>query len=219
MSGTCRLHQRSFTTDRCISIFHGVLPTGQQPTALATSTDGVNFAEHRFPVIFTHPNRQNSWYGQSTSYARIVKDGALFIATFQGNGLGYNVQAAGVTTVAGLAMSEDGIHWRVAKRPLLANACGSRGPFAAILTSVWGRWLMLFEYKRRQGIAGAVSMGPDVTGPYEEIGTVIPGMTGITNMGWPFPVFLGHHLYLLYGAQLGKKGAIYASVVDWRDGL
>lgn len=200
-------------------LFHGVLPTGQQPTALATSPDGVTFKEYKFPVIFTHPNRQNSWYGQSTSYARIVKDGALFIATFQGNGLGYNVQVGGVTTVAGLEMSEDGIHWRVAKRPLIANACGTRGPFAPILTSLWGRWLMLFERKRFHEIGGAFSVGLDVMGPYEDIGTVIPVIPGISNMGWPFPVFLGHHLYLLYGAQRDKRGAIYASVVDWRDGI
>lgn len=124
-----------------------------------------------------------------------------------------------MTTVAGMAMSEDGLHWRVTKRPLMGNVCGTRGAFAPILTTLWGRWLMLFERKGYHDIGGAVSLGPEVTGPYEDIGTVIPARPGIRNVGWPFPVFLGDHLYVLYGGQMGKRGAIYASVVDWREGL
>ncbi len=196
--------------------FHGVMPTGQQPTALATSADGVNFKEFAFPVTSTHPNRKNHWYGQSTSYARVVKDGPLFIATFQGNGLGRNIQAGGVTTVAGMAMSEDGIRWRLSRRPLLGNTPGSRGPFAAILLQVWGRWLMLYEHKEMNTIVGAVSEGEDVAGPYEDIGTVIQSPEGIQNMGWPFPVFHDRKLYLLCGGQTSStQGAIYAFVMDW----
>lgn len=197
--------------------FHGVMPSGQQPTALSLSQDGVIFKEYQCPVIFAHSNRQNHWYGQSTSYARVIKDGGLFVATFQGNGLGYNVQAPGVTTVAGLAMSDDGIAWRLSTRPLMGNRPGSRGPFAPILLPLWGRWLMLFESKEHPGLAGAVSEGSDLMGPYEDLGMVMPPISGADKLGWPFPVFHEDHLYLLYGGKMGSGGAIFASVIDWRD--
>jgi hypothetical protein len=180
--------------------FHGVHPNGTQPTALATSTDGVHFEERIFPVMTTHPNRQNHWYGQSVSYVRVVKDGPMFIGTFQGNGLGENHQANGVTTVAGLVMSEDGIHWRLSKKPLLGNTPGSRGPFSSILVRLWGRWLLLFGDHR--GLSGALSEGPDVTGPYEDVGCLQE------SGGWPFPVFHEGKLYLLCAG-------INAYVIEW----
>ena len=180
--------------------FHGVHPTGTQPTALATSKDGVHFEERVFPAMATHPNRQNHWYGQSVSYVRVVKDGPMFIGTFQGNGLGQNDQAGGVTTVAGLVMSEDGIHWRLSKRPLLGNTPGSRGPFASILVRMWDRWLMLYNDDR--GLSGSLSEGSDVTGPYEDLGCVLE------SAHWAFPVFHEDKLYLLYSG-------INAAVVEW----
>lgn len=100
-----------------MKLAHSPTPLDGTPALFAFGdsgvADGISFTEHTCPVIHTHPNKANSWYGQSTSYARVVKDGGLFIATFQGNGFGRNVQVGGVTTVAGLAMSEDGIRWRV----------------------------------------------------------------------------------------------------------
>jgi hypothetical protein len=180
--------------------FHGVHELGSQPTALATSKDGLHFEERFFPIIETHPNRKNHWYGQSVSYVRVVKDGPMFIGTFQGNGRGWNEQADGVTTVSGLAMSEDGINWRLSKRPLLGNTPGSRGPFASILVRLWGRWLMLFNDHR--GLSGALSESSDVTGPYEDFGCVLE------SGHWPCPVFHEDKLYLLCGG-------INAAVIDW----
>ena len=77
--------------------------------------------------------------------------------------------------------------------------------------------MMLYEHKEMNCIAGAVSEGTDVTGPYEDIGAVIPSIQGIRGMGWPFPVFEEDKLYLLFGAQHGGRetGAIYASVMDF----
>ncbi|MCY3765407.1 MAG: hypothetical protein OXH06_08270 [Gemmatimonadetes bacterium] len=181
--------------------FHGVHTSGRQPTALATSRDGVHFEQKIFPIMTTHPNRKNHWYGQSVSYVRVVKDGPMFIGTFQGNGLGWNAQANGVTTVAGLAMSVDGIHWRLSKKPLLGNMPGSRGPFASILVRLWDRWLMLFNDDR--GLSGALSEGSDVTGPYEDMGCVLE------SGHWPFPVFHKDKLYLLCGG-------INAAVIEWK---
>ena len=180
--------------------FHGVHESGSQPTALATSKDGLHFEQRIFPIIGTHPNRRSHWYGQSVSYVRVVKDGPMFIGTFQGNGRGHNEQANGVTTVSGLAMSEDGIHWRLSKRPLLGNKPGSRGPFASVLVRLWGRWLMLFN--EDGGLSGAVSEGSDVAGPYEHIGQVIE------TAHWPFPLFHEGKLYLLCAG-------INAFVVEW----
>jgi len=202
--------------DQVYLYFHGSLPTMPQPTALALSDDGVNFEEYKCPVIFSHPNHTTSWYGQSTSYARIVKDGALFIATFQGNGLGRNIQAGGTSTVAGLAMSDDGINWRVAKRPLIGNPCGNRGPFGPILMPLWGRWMLIYEDKSETGMAASVSEGHDVAGNYESIGTIIPGPEGI-KLGWAFPIFHDDKLIFLYGLKKGSYGGIYASIVDWSD--
>lgn len=181
--------------------YHGVHPAGTQPTALATSTDGVHFVERIFPVMNAHTNRKNHWYGQSVSYVRVVKDGPMFIGTFQGNGLGENAQAKGVTTVAGLAMSEDGINWRLSKRPLLGNTPGSRGPFASTLVRLWNRWLMLYNDDR--GLSGSLSETSDVTGPYEDLGRVLE------SGHWPFPVFHEGKLYLLCAG-------INAYVIDWQ---
>ena len=180
--------------------FHGVHPKGTQPTSLATSRDGVHFEQRFFELMGTHPNRQNHWYGQSVSYVRVVKDGPMFIGTFQGNALGENDQANGVTTVSGLVMSEDGIHWLRSKRPLMGNKPGSRGPFASTLVRLWGRWLMLFN--EDGGLSGAVSEGQDVTGPYEHIGCVLE------SAHWPFPVFHEDKLYLLCAG-------INAYVIEW----
>ena len=180
--------------------YHGVLESGCQPTSLATSKDGVHFEQKVFPIVPNHPNRNNHWYGQSVSYVRVVKDGPMFIGTFQGNGRGHNEQANGVTTVSGLMLSEDGINWRLSSRPLQGNMPGSRGPFASILVRLWDRWLMLFNDDR--GLSGALSEGSDVIGPYEDYGPILE------RGHWPFPLFHEGKLYLLCAG-------INVYVIDW----
>ena len=115
---------------------------------------------------------------------------------------GHYYPKPGVRASSGLniAESEDGIHWRLSKRPLLGNTPGSRGPFSSILVRLWGRWLLLFGDHR--GLSGALSEGSDVTGPYEDAGCLLE------SGGWPFPVFHEGKLYLLCAG-------INAYVIEW----
>lgn len=188
--------------------FHG-MRGGMQPTWLATSADGVGFAlANNDPVIPAISTVSRRFYGLSTSYARIIRDGSLWLAFFQANWT--------TTVTAGVALSEDGLTWRPRRRPLFGNPPGELGPFAPAPLKLWDRWLIISERvvsAPPTQLEGHLSVGSDVFGEYEPVGPIAANDGTFNEMEWPFPLVFDGALYLFFGASPtgGGQFAIHAA--------
>lgn len=209
--------------DKFYMYYHGVYGDNVQPTSLAISSDGENFVTHeKFPLIPTGENRDMSFYGQSVSYFRVVKDGNLFIGVFQANNNLRNLQANNSVTVSiGYALSEDGINWRVGKKPLISNPIGERGYFGPGIIKLFGKWCLFFMNNTTESIYMAAS---DVLEPnsFEVLGEVIPKGTGDWNSKRvEFQDFLlyDNKLYIFFdGVRIdNNRGSLGVATFDWRN--
>jgi hypothetical protein len=125
--------------------YHGSKPVANgigQATALATSTDGVNFTEK--PVLAlncVYEEDRTRYYAVSTTYCRMVDAGGYLACVFQANTNLQNDQSGNATpTSVGFATSRDGINWEISPVPLLQMDIGTSGPFGPGLAKIGGMW-------------------------------------------------------------------------------
>lgn len=192
--------------------------TATQPTALATSLDGINFTDNpKFPIINTHNNHKSKFYGHSTSYARVIKYNNMFIAVFQANSDMNNYQTTYATVGVGCAISTDGINFRVMKKPLIGNIPLKRGCFGPELIRLFDKWLLLYTDMETLNIKGCILNDLEYDN-YYELGEIIPYKTGtwdISKIEAQSSLFYGNKLYLYYaGWDSANFGRIGLATID-----
>lgn len=125
--------------------YHGSKPAAGgvgQATALATSTDGVNFTEKpALALNCVYEEDRTRYYAVSTTYCRMVDAGGYLACVFQANTNLQNDQSANATpTSVGFATSRDGISWEISPVPLMQMTVGTSGPFGPGLAKIGGMW-------------------------------------------------------------------------------
>lgn len=204
--------------------YHGPLAAnlGEQPTALATSTDGVSFTNQGI-VLATEFSDGSSPYRTSTSYVRIARDRGIYHAIWQGT-TGYdsvvNGYAYGPAPV-GHAVSVDGRNWNKLA-PLLPSASGDQGMFAPGLIKTTSGWLVVGTYRRRSGTSQVQSVdlwAGDTLDTLRYVGPIVlPGVDRTQSISSPVLIPHNNRLYLVGGTRLAGESqpVISACELDWR---
>lgn len=187
--------------------YHGPLEVNglEQPTAVATSTDGRNFTLGAM-VLETEYSDNASPYRTSTSYMKMVKHGGLYRAIWQGTN-GRSSVVGGVSygpIPTGYATSPDGLNW-VKHDPIIIGNSGDQGLFAPGIVKLTEGWLIVGSY--RTGVAG--SQVQSVKAFFGEtlermrpIGDIIlPGEGRLQSINSPSFHMVGNKLYMVAGAR------------------
>lgn len=142
-------------TEVCL-YFHGPKAANiyEQPTLLATSTDGRNFTS-RGVVLNTEWGNYGSPYRTSVSYVTTALHDGVRHAIWQGT-TGQNTVVDGVTYASlpvGYATSPDGVRW-VKRPPIIASSNGDQGLAAPGLIRLPGGWMVVGTYRAANGSGG-----------------------------------------------------------------
>lgn len=123
------------------------------PSALAKSTDGINFVEDGIAIDIDRGVNDLSPYRASTSYRRTVRANGMWHTVWQGNTTNSNEQMGTGTAgySVGHAVSHNGVDWKKQPPLLWPEAKGDQGPFSPSLTKVAGGWLLVVTYRRKVG--------------------------------------------------------------------
>lgn len=203
--------------------YHGPLEVNglEQPTAVATSTNGRNFTLGAM-VLETEYADNASPYRTSTSYMKMVKHGGLYRAIWQGttgrssvvNGVSYGPIPTGYAT------SPDGLTW-VKHNPIIVGNSGDQGLFAPGIVKLTEGWLIVGSY--RTGVAG--SQVQSVKAFFGEtlermrpIGDIIlPGEGRLQSVNSPSFHMVGSKLYMVAGARnsVNTTPRIIAFELEW----
>jgi hypothetical protein len=215
-------------TERFHLYYHGFLGTAQS-TALAFSTDGINWEKHGV-VIDAPPNTPGNGH---TGYARIHRLGDYWIA--------HHLLGGGGSSGFGVSYSSDGIMWRTDPRRL-SNAKDLSGhPDRRIVWSHTnivhrdGRYWWIGSVKGNPfgsgaGSGSSISWAPFVDersllGPTREL--VDPNEThGVSFAYAPDVLVENGTVYLFYATRQGEihvdaggaqEGCIYGARIRWSD--
>lgn len=197
----------------------------QQPTVLATSTNGRNFVEYGYVLPTSRGVNDASPYSTATSYMRITKDLNVFHAVWQGETVNTNGQVGITVRTVGHATSVDGKKWRMLP-PLLTNAPLDQGPFGPSLRKVPSGWLLAVSYRKSDGVGGQIDeprmyFSPTLQpGTFRLLGaTILPDRGGRVQTAAQSPFFYlyQNRIFMYYGAPVvpGSVASINAAEVVW----
>ena len=123
------------------------------PSALAKSTDGINFVEDGIAIDIDRGVNDLSPYRASASYRRTVRANGVWHTVWQGNTTNFNEQMGTGTAgySVGHAISHDGVDWKKQPPLLWPEAKGDQGPFSPSITKINSGWLLVTTYRRQSG--------------------------------------------------------------------
>lgn len=202
--------------------YHGSKPAAGgvgQATALATSTDGVNFTEKpALALNCVYEEDRTRYYAVSTTYCRMVDAGGYLACVFQANTNLQNDQSANATpTSVGFATSRDGISWEISPVPLLQMTPGTSGPFGPGLAKIGGMWWLTAYVPADNKVNLYVSDRLE-PGTFVKQAAWFAPPGGFDWVDSPIIKYLEGQWHLWYGATdstYAKYGETFHAVLNW----
>lgn len=187
--------------------FHGPKASNgyEQPTVMATSTDGRTFTSQGV-VLDTEWTNGGSPYRTSVSYVTSVRHDGLYHAIWQGT-TGRDTVMNGTSYVSfpvGYATSADGVKW-IKRPPIIASHNGDQGLAAPGLVRLVDGWMVVGTYRAADGAGGqslavACYRGPSLDRLSRMEDIVLPGgrQQELTT-----PIFVEHdgRLWMIGGCR------------------